>query len=106
MKRIVILTSVLLLIFASCTKEEIGQDAVLKWKGEYEVDGCGFFIELKGETYKPNNEDEIGEEFKKNPLSNVVIDYKLLNKDTEYNCGDLPEIQKEKTIDIISIRMK
>ena len=94
------------MIFIGCTKEKTGQDAILLWRGEYEADGCGIFLYINGKTYKPNNENEIGEEFKENSALNVTIDYKLPNKDIEYHCGDAPEPQKEKSIEIISIKMR
>ena len=106
MKRITFLLAISLLIFIGCKKEETEQNAILKWTGEYSVDGCGFFIEFNGEIYKPNNEDNIGEIFKEESSSIVIVDYKLQNKDIECNCGDLPETQKEKSIEIISIKMK
>ena len=106
MKRAFILITVFIFILAACTKEETGKDAVLRWTGDYEVDGCGFFIDLNGKTYKPDNEDKISGEFKKNSPSAVVIDYRLPNKDIEYNCGDLPEKQKANAIEIISIKKK
>ena len=105
MKRTFMLITVLIFILAGCTKEEMGKDAIIRWTGEYKVDGCGFFIDLNGKTYKPDNENKISEEFKKNSAA-VVIDYRLPNKDIEYNCGDLPEKQKANAIEIISIKKK
>ncbi len=107
MKKQIFKTSLFLFItllmfnFTSCNKDKTS-NATISWHGEYEVDGCGFFITLDNHEYKPENESIIGDEFK-NGSQSVIIEYKITNKIVESACGDLPESTKTDGIKIISI---
>ena len=106
----------ILIIFEilSCSKDHsplisnniLENDAVLRWTGEYAVDGCGFFIIINGHKYKPENESIISENFKMNHDIEVIIEYKNLDKKIERSCGDLPIPDLIDGIEIISIEKK
>lgn len=113
MKYIFYLFQVLLVFISlSCKDEGTGttfgnenvqtKQAVLLWTGAYEVDGCGFFVLIEDKRYKPENENEINNEFKKNDSTNVRIKYELLNREIPYNCGVVPTLKVE-GIKVISI---
>ena len=79
-------------------------DAVLTWTGEYEVDGCGFFIIINEHKYKSENESIIDDSYKISGETTVKVEYEILNKTIESWCGDLPYTTKTDGIKIISIR--
>ena len=79
------------------------KDASVRWKGEYAVDGGGFFVEIDNKTYKAENEEIIGEEFKTDRPVPALIEFKLLNKKIEYFCDDMPYKNKIEGIKIFSI---
>lgn len=105
-----------LLLFATCKKETVQSDAqpekenvqkkeaILRWTGAYAVDGCGFFFIISDSTYKPDNENDINDEYQKYGDVNVVIEFEFLNKQLEYYCGDAPFPMKTEGIKIISIK--
>ena len=78
--------------------------ALLNWTGNYEVDGCGFIIELNEQEYKAANEDMIDEIFKSfyDPVQ-VRLEYINLKKKQGYFCGDLPFAIEYYMIEILSI---
>ena len=81
--------------------------ALLTWTGEYDVDGCGFFITIDGEEYKPEYEDSIDDSFKEvySPYgTEVVIEYQILDKEIESYCESMPITQTLPVIRIISIQ--
>ncbi len=80
------------------------EPAVLRWTGEYEVDGCGFIIIIGTEEYKAKNEPFIHDEFKILEDTEVLLTYKLLNKEIEVNCGDRPDPLSYRGIEIIEIK--
>lgn len=82
--------------------EIVTKEAIVIWEGDYAVDGCGFSFEIDSEKYKPKNEDFISDEFKKEPQTQVKIQFIYLNKQIEYYCG-WSGIQKSDGIEIISI---
>lgn len=106
MKNPILLSIIVLFISFSCQKRQIEYEAILTWTGEYAVDGCGFFIELNGETYKPSDESKFGDEYKTVYPIIVQIEYELPGNELYYYCGDLPESQIKKTINIISIKIR
>lgn len=83
-------------------------EGFLSWTGAYDIDGCGFFIRIDDEEYKPENEGSIDESFKSTtaPEIEVVVEYKELNREIEKWCGDLPEPTVTKGIKVISIERK
>ena len=70
--------------------------------GDYAVDGCGFFIEINGEEYKPENEQSLHEEYAISGRTTVFIEYILLSEKIEVACGFSGLIQYN-GINIISI---
>lgn len=108
MKKILLFIFILLvLVFSSACEEGndviFEQDAKLIWTGEYDVDGCGFFIEIDTIQYKPENEGIIPPEYKKSEPLEVTVQYIDLLYEIEYSCGDLPDPQKSKAIKLTSI---
>ncbi|MBC8345400.1 MAG: hypothetical protein ISR82_01825 [Candidatus Marinimicrobia bacterium] len=106
-----ILSSFLLFVFFlfACEDKDNAQDlteAILIFEGDYAVDGCGFFIEMKGKTYKPKDESKIGVAFKNNRITAVLIDYVIPNEVLEYYCNMSPTSQTKEAIEIISIQKK
>jgi hypothetical protein len=96
------------LLFLSCDKEnEIHTDnGVLDWDGEYEVDGCGFFIIIDDNTYKPVNESIIPDSLKKDELTNIKVEYYIQKDPVELFCYDSPDIILSDAIEIISIEVE
>ena len=86
----------------------ITSEAVLTWTGEYEVDGCGFLITIDSTTYKPHNEAIIDNSFKQSASSgvDVIIEYKPLDIEIAYYCGDVPEPKILAPIQIFSLEKK
>ncbi len=74
------------------------------WEGEYEYDGCGFFIQIGELRYKASNEEKIGNEFKTSKQSPAQLEYIILDDKIIYHCGDLPSASKIDGIEIISIQ--
>jgi hypothetical protein len=79
------------------------KEAILIWQGEYDVDGCGFFVEIENKRYKPQNESFIGDEFKTDTTF-VLIGFIYLDREIEYWCGDLPFVSKKDGIKVFSIK--
>ena len=106
-KNIITFFAILSIVFVlSCEEENeviITADANLIWTGDYDVDGCGFFVEIDSVEYKPENEGIIPPEYRTNDTLSIVVQYIDLLYEIEYNCGDLPEPQKSKAIELKSI---
>ena len=68
-------------------ENRLKSDAVLEWRGEYEIDGCGFFILMNDKEYKPVNEEIIDNSFKSGN-TNIIIEYELSDKKIETLCYD------------------
>ncbi len=95
----------LMLVF-SCEDENeviIEADAKLIWTGEYDVDGCGFFVEIDSVEYKPENEGIIPSEYKTAEPLEITVQYIDLLYEIEYSCGDLPKPSKSKAIELKSM---
>jgi len=107
MKNIIkISLAIFVFIFAACQEQSdtlYEENAILIWTGEYEVDGCGFFVEIDSVQYKPQSESVVSPHFKERNRVNVTIQYLDLQYDIEYYCDDLPEAQKVGAIRIISL---
>ena len=85
---------------------KVDSAALLTWTGEYEVDGCGFFITINGEEYKPEYEDSIDDSFKEvySPYgTEVVVEYQILDRNIESYCESRPTTRTLPAIEIISI---
>ena len=104
--KITLLIGLLFIFIIGCDEDnEVFYDteATLIYTGGFNVDGCGFFVEIEGVDYKPENEGIIPPQFKVfEPLS-VTVQYIELQYDIEYYCGDTLEAQKTKGIKLISL---
>jgi len=107
MKNLIKVTILIFIIaFISCQEPNgthYKRDATLIWTGEYEVGGCGFFVEVDSIRYKPESESVISPHFKKKSATSITLQYLNLYYKTEYFCGDSPNAQKIDIIKIISI---
>ncbi len=74
-------------LFFSCRKNEefVSNDAIINWTGNYEIDGCGFFVTVDGHLFKPDNENDISAEFKGSNI-NVIICYKETKDQVSDGC--------------------
>ncbi|MCK9207292.1 MAG: hypothetical protein M0P66_09300 [Salinivirgaceae bacterium] len=109
LKNVLIIACVftVVLISNSCKKdsENLKSEGLLTWTGEYEVDGCGFFITINEHKYKPENESMIDKSYKSGTIS-VIVEYQLLDKQIQSACGDLPTPTLTDAIELISIKKK
>jgi hypothetical protein len=114
MKRAILLLAVALICAANILLFSCGNDkgniltsnAVIVWRGEYEVDGCGFFVEINNSEFKPINEDVIDDMYKSTGKTDVIIKYELCNQRVEKYCGDSPHPLLFDEIRIISIKKR
>lgn len=88
----------------SCDKDNRKEDALIQWTGDYAADGCGFFVTINGEEYKPENESFIDNNFKVSEGTSVKLTYRLLNKEIESSCGDSPTLTMTEGIKIILLQ--
>ena len=110
-KHLKIIFILILLTNLSCLKNDsptssnkiFKNKAVLKWMGDYAVDGCGFFVIINGHKYKPENESAIDDSFKTDHDIDILIEYKILNKKIDIWCSYLPEVTSIDGIEVISI---
>jgi len=97
----VLLLIVLAILTLSCEDKNeviVEPNATLIWTGDYDVDGCGFFIEIDSVEYKAENEEIISPDFKVDHPLSVSIQYLDLLYDLDYYCGDSSEPNKAKAI--------
>lgn len=92
MKKIfqIVLVTILFFAFISCEEDNqviYEKDARLVWTGEYDLDGCGFFIEIDSVSYKPENEGILPPEYKTSEPLEVDVQFINLLYDIEYPCG-------------------
>lgn len=100
---LIIITSTLISC-TICNKDDILiNNGILIWTGEYEVDGCGFFISIDGYIYKPENESIINDDYKISREIIVKVEYNILNYNIESWCGDSPYKTITEGIRIVSI---
>lgn len=95
----------IIITLLSCEREDsniITGQGILNWTGEYEVDGCGFFITIGDIEYKPENESIIGDSFKQQNMR-VMLKYELRDRQIEKWCGDSEFATIRDGIKIISI---
>ena len=107
--RFTIITLLIGLLFIFTIACDEGNDVIVEpnaqlvWTGNYDVDGCGFFVKIDSIQYKPENEGIIPPEYRTiEPLS-ITVQYIDLLYDIEYSCGDLPEVQKSRAIKLTSM---
>lgn len=79
------------------------KEAVIRWMGEYAVDGCGFAIEIDSKMYKATNESILDDKYKKNNPVTVYLKFRYLDEKVVNYCGDLPLPQKTDGIEILDI---
>lgn len=109
MKLIFVLLGLPMLLFGATACQTDGDaltsEAMLLWTGPIAADGCGYFLEIDGQEYKPSNEDIIPESFQQRDSSAVVVTYRWLKEPQEYTCGMLPT-RHSSTLEIISIEQR
>jgi hypothetical protein len=100
-------------LFSSCDEtiscpgmEEHNNDAVLRWTGDYAIDGCGFIIEMDQVEYKAENENIINESFKVDSDVNISLTYETLHDEKNIICGETKNPVYRETIRIVSIEKK
>lgn len=83
------------ILFAlSCDEESPGAETVdfrsvrIIWAGEYERDGCGFFVEIDSVRHKPINENFFTADFQIPGDTSVEMKYLNLNKEITSQCGE------------------
>ncbi|SIT83011.1 hypothetical protein [Pontibacter indicus] len=100
--------SFFLLIACQSNADESAEtdDAILIWSGEYMVDGCGFEVEIDGKRYKPDNENEIGEAFKVEGETPVIITFERLGRQLDIRCGLSTQSRAMDAIRVISVKKR
>ena len=60
------------------------------WNGDYQVDGCGFFVEIDSVRYKPTNEDFFDEAFRNASDNDSIVEmrYTDLRRAITSQCGE------------------
>ena len=68
MKKVIPFLILFLILGCEDKKEDkiLEANALLHWTGDYSVDGCGFFIVISDNEYKPEDEGAIDDSFKVN----------------------------------------
>ncbi|MEJ8800695.1 hypothetical protein [Pontibacter sp. H249] len=96
-----------LFVFSSCEKEDESYttetvDAVLKWSGNYAVDGCGFFLVVGEQQYKFVNETTIPETYKESGWDGTAVEVKMINYNKKIMAGcQVPvEVNSAKILEI------
>jgi hypothetical protein len=108
-KTLITLSTILLsTLFTACSPdnddtESLNANAIIRWRGAYEVDGCGFFVLIDNHEYKPKNEDIFNDSYKNYEDQFATIKYTLLDDNIEYSCGDGGNANEIDGIQIISI---
>ncbi|MBW3544731.1 MAG: hypothetical protein KY428_03875 [Bacteroidetes bacterium] len=89
----------------SCNQQHntLTTEAKLRWTGMIAADGCGFFLDIDGQEYKPVNEEVIPEHFQQQETMRVRLTYEMQDKPLEYSCGMIPARPPFKAIKIIEI---
>lgn len=104
--KILLVLTVFSLLVIGCEEGNevlINPDAKLIWTGSFDVDGCGFFVEIDSTLYKPENEGILSPLYQRSEPISVTVQYIDLLYDIEYYCGDSPEPQKSKAIKLTSL---
>ena len=81
----------LIAVIMSCQEEtaplQQKTTALLEWTGDGAVSGCGFFLKIDGQEYKPENETIIPLSFREGAPHEVIITYNRPNAEIKYACG-------------------
>lgn len=91
MRKLLLLLGTLLII--SCKEEPPEPETVdfrpvvVRWTGDYRVDGCGFFVEIDSVSYRPLNEDYFSDAFRMVSDTIVEMNYLNLNQEITSQCG-------------------
>lgn len=97
----------MLIVSVSCAKNDntdmLISNAILTWTGDYELDGCGYFIVIDNYQYKPENEDAIDDSFKSIVEILVTVKYQKLDKQITTYCFNSQPNNQHDAIKIISI---
>lgn len=95
----------LIMALFSCNQQQnvLTTEASLRWTGMIAADGCGFFLDIDGQEYKPVNEEIIPKHFQQQETILVRLTYKIEEKRIEYSCGMIPARPPFKAIKIIEI---
>ena len=111
MNNICALVSILLVAACATRLDPLEEDiadkvitaqVTLNYTGSLAVDGCEFFVNYKGETYKPLNEDIIEEKFKSGSRD-IKMKFVVEEVPIDYQCGLNPTPTTYKAMTIISI---
>jgi len=100
-----------LLLLTSCKKDNEEDyttretlDAVLIWRGDPALDGCGFVLRFSNEDHKPINWNEISESYK--TQSSTAVEATIINYHTKTwafcSVSTVDDINKIKVISLSS----
>lgn len=93
-----------LLIACDNTNEVlIDSNAYLIWTGDFDQDGCGYFVQIDTTMYKPVNEAILPFAYKREEPLSITVQYIDLLMDVEYTCGDSKETQKAPAIKLTTV---
>ena len=77
----------------SCEKQEEGcyafetVEGIIKWSGDYAVDGCGYFLMVGEKEYKPTNEADIPDTYKAAEWQGMPVEVKIINYRKQISSG-------------------
>lgn len=77
--------------------------ALLRWEGDYSIDGCGFVFDMNETQYKAENDSIISDSLKSISGRKVEIEFKVLRQKLNVNCGDSKYNMYWKGITILNI---
>lgn len=114
MKNLIFFTLISIGIFSSSCDESIScpnmeehhPDAILRWTGDYALDGCGYIIVMDQVEYKPLNENVIDPGYKLDYDVKVAVTYEIPHDEKEIACGMTKEPVYREGIQIISLEKK
>lgn len=100
----------ILLTHQSCQQEtsrpQHQAEAMLIWTGDASLEsGCGYFVKIAGEEFKPVNENLIPQALKGEASLPVVVTYRPLSERIKYSCSQGADAIGE-GIRLYSIRRK
>lgn len=79
-------------------------EATLRWTGDYAADGCGFFIVINNEEFKPVNEAFLDDHFKQETDQKIYLEYVELLNEREIQCGMNPEPIEVQLVEVITVK--
>ena len=78
---------------SSCETKEEGcyttetVDGIIKWSGDYAVDGCGYFLMVGEKEFKPTNETAIPDTYKAGGWEGTQVEVRILNYQKQISAG-------------------